>query len=334
MIAQQNYMDYQDETTTVNYQDNSFHVVNTVNAVLMQAPSDRSPEKDQLRKELQELSYTLGAERSQNEALIHDMKTQANLQFQAQERQFQERAARIEAEAREHAQNQVSEALAQSQNTMRDSLLEASERIRKGDLDVRTLQSEVQTLTRRAERSLREALEECGKQVRQELAEQRRVLVGEAEDSFRSEKDAYEALQHEYRCLEARRDPLRDNEKMQQEETARYKKRIEKAEAEVRAMREKQVDHEYAGQLQGDEFRTLQGELKDALFKIKDQDKRLLDMTTRLVHFTKQVQDLQEEKAAHEAALGENIPQIAEMEKEMANLQQQVYSWDAYYYWE
>ena len=79
MIAQQNYMDYQDETTTVNYQDNSFHVVNTVNAVLMQAPSDRSPEKDQLRKELQELSYTLGAERSQNEALIHDMKTQANL---------------------------------------------------------------------------------------------------------------------------------------------------------------------------------------------------------------------------------------------------------------
>ena len=168
MIAQQNYMDYQDETTTVNYQDNSFHVVNTVNAVLMQAPSDRSPEKDQLRKELQELSYTLGAERSQNEALIHDMKTQANLQFQAQERQFQERAARIEAEAREQAQNQVSEALAQSQNTMRDSLLEASERIRKGDLDVRTLQSEVQTLTRRAERSLREALEECGKNVRQE----------------------------------------------------------------------------------------------------------------------------------------------------------------------
>ena len=69
-----NYMDYQDTASTVNYQDNSINTVNTVNAVIINAQSDLSPEKEQLRKELQEIHYTLGAERyssrMEREALV------------------------------------------------------------------------------------------------------------------------------------------------------------------------------------------------------------------------------------------------------------------------
>ena len=71
---------------------------------------------------------------------------------------------------------------------MHQALLEASERIKSGDQNDRILQSEVETLKRKSERSLREALAECGNQTRSELAEQRRILMGEAEEAFRSEK--------------------------------------------------------------------------------------------------------------------------------------------------
>ena len=55
------------------------------------------------------------------------------------------------------------------------------------------------------------------------------------------QKTAYEALLQIYHDLEARRDPLRGDAGMQQE-TAMYKGMMEKAEAELRNMREKKVD--------------------------------------------------------------------------------------------
>ena len=85
--------------------------------------------------------------------------------------------------------------------------------------------------------------------------------------------------------------------------------------------------------MQGDEYRTLQVELKDALYKNKESDRRIMDMITKIVHFTKEVQDLQNEKAKHEAALAEHATYVADMEQEMANLQEQIHSWD-HYYWQ
>ena len=191
------------------------------------------------------MSYALGAEKHESmmerEALIQEMRSEANFAFQAQEQQYKERAARIESEARDSMRSVVSEALEFSQQQMRDTLLEASEKMKTGDINIKSLQSEIQFLTRKAERSLRDALVECGNHTRQELAEQRRVLMGQAEETFRSEKNAYEALLHEYQDLEARRDPSRGNVKMQPE-TAKYKEIMEKAEAEMRVMREKKVD--------------------------------------------------------------------------------------------